>query len=77
LVLGHDDALPALSQIPVIPLSTQQRGLRWEVPLSVDDGVPNACVLKPEWIRAVDRTELAVDCLLSGRPLARDPDRAP
>ena len=55
LVLGKDDALPALSQIPVIPLSTQARGLSWEVRLSPDDGLPSECVLKPEWIRSVDR----------------------
>lgn len=55
LVLGKDDALPALSQIPVIPLSTQARGLSWEVPLSPEDGLPTECVLKPEWIRSVDR----------------------
>jgi mRNA-degrading endonuclease toxin of MazEF toxin-antitoxin module len=27
LVLGRDDLLPTLSQIPVIPLSSQTRGL--------------------------------------------------
>lgn len=58
LVLGRADALPMLTQIPVIPLSTQIRGLRWEVPLSTTDGVPSACVLKPEWIKAVDRAAI-------------------
>jgi len=52
LVLGNDDALPSLAQVPVIPLSTQARGLRWEVPLTTEDGLP---ALKPEWIRSVDR----------------------
>lgn len=33
LVLGRDDLLPSLSLIPIIPLSTQIRGLPWEVPL--------------------------------------------
>lgn len=28
------------------------------MPLTPEDGVPSACVLKPEWIRAVDRTGL-------------------
>jgi hypothetical protein len=41
LVLGRPDILPSLSQVPVIPLSTQARGLAWEVPLT--DGVPT-CV---------------------------------
>lgn len=58
LVLGRPDALPSLSQIPVIPLSTQVRGLRWEVPLGPEDGLPSPCVLKPEWIRIVERAYL-------------------
>jgi mRNA interferase MazF len=56
LVLGKDEVLPSLAQIPVIPLSTQIRGLSWEVRLSEQDGLPSPCVLKPEWIRAVDRS---------------------
>jgi len=58
LVLGRDDVLPMLTQIPVIPISTQIRGLHWEVRLSAVDGIPTDCVLKPEWIKAVDRTAL-------------------
>ncbi|HEX7843847.1 MAG TPA: type II toxin-antitoxin system PemK/MazF family toxin [Kofleriaceae bacterium] len=58
LVLGRIDVLSALTQIPVIPLSTQIRGLRWEVRLSTTDGLPSECVLKPEWIKTVDRTAL-------------------
>jgi mRNA interferase MazF len=56
LVLGRQDVLPSLSQIPIIPLSTTSRGLRWEVALGQEDGLPSACVLKPEWIRIVDRS---------------------
>lgn len=58
LILGRIDALPVLAQIPVIPLSTQIRGLRWEVRLSITDGLPSECVLKPEWIKTVDRSAL-------------------
>jgi mRNA interferase MazF len=58
LVLGRDDVLPSLSQIPVIPLSTHIRGLAWEVRLSTDDGLPSECVLKPEWIKTVDRSSV-------------------
>jgi mRNA-degrading endonuclease toxin of MazEF toxin-antitoxin module len=50
--------LPLLAQIPVIPLSTQLRGLSWEVRLSAAEGLPNDCVLKPEWIKSVDRSAL-------------------
>jgi mRNA interferase MazF len=58
LVLGRNDVLPQLTQIPVIPLSTPIRGLRWEVRLSAADGLPSECVLKPEWIKTVDRAGL-------------------
>ena len=58
LVLGRDDLLPSLSLIPVIPLSTQIRGLPWEVRLDVAEGVPSPCVLKVEWVRTVERTAL-------------------
>ena len=58
VVLGRHDILPSLSQIPVIPISTQIRGLPWEVRLSEEEGMPAACVLKPEWIRSVERTLL-------------------
>lgn len=55
LLLGRDEVLPSLSQIVVIPLSTAARGLRWEVPVTSDEGVLAESVLKPEWIRSVER----------------------
>lgn len=58
LVLGKDEILPQLSQVPVIPLSTRFRGLAWEVALSRSDGLPSECVVKSEWIRSVDRALL-------------------
>ncbi|HYQ85034.1 MAG TPA: type II toxin-antitoxin system PemK/MazF family toxin [Rubrobacter sp.] len=58
VVLGRVEMLPSLVQIPVIPLSTQIRGLSWEVQLSTSEGLPSACVLKPEWMRSVDRNQL-------------------
>jgi mRNA interferase MazF len=58
LVLGRADILPSLSQLPVIPLSTQTRKLAWEVSLSTQDGLPAACVLKPEWIRIIERRDI-------------------
>ncbi len=67
LVLGRPDVLSSLSQVPVIPLSTQVRGLAWEVALSEEDGLPSRCVLKPEWIKAVDR-------MLIGPKIASLPD---
>jgi mRNA interferase MazF len=67
LVLGREDILPSLSQIPVIPLSTQIRTLPWEVLMVPDEGVPSPCVLKPEWIRSVERH-------LLGPSIARFPE---
>lgn len=40
LVLGKPDVLPSLSQVPVIPLSTQVRTLTWEVALTEAEAVP-------------------------------------
>ena len=57
-MLGRPDVLPSLSQVPIVPLSSQIRGLSWEVQLGPEDGLPTACVLKPEWIRIVERRYL-------------------
>ena len=72
LVLGRPDVLPSLSQVPVIPLSTQTRALAWEVPLSVGDGLPNSCVMKPEWIRIVERRHIGP--LIATLPESRWPE---
>jgi len=69
LVLGRQEILPSLSQVPVIPLSTQSRGLSWEVKLAPGEGLPTACVLKPEWIRIVERRHLGP--LIAPLPTAR------
>jgi mRNA interferase MazF len=72
LVVGREDLLPAWSLVPVIPLSTQIRGLAWEVQLTPEDGVPTSCVLKPEWIRSIDRAVLGP--LISTLPPNRWPE---
>lgn len=68
LVLGRDDVLPSLAQVPVIPISSQIRTLPWEVLLTPEDGLPSPCVLKSEWIRSVERS-------LLGPWIATFPDR--
>jgi mRNA interferase MazF len=55
LVVGSDSVLRSLGQVPVIPLTTQGRGLPWEVALSESEGLPSPCFLKPEWIQTIDR----------------------
>ncbi|MBK6696173.1 MAG: type II toxin-antitoxin system PemK/MazF family toxin [Myxococcales bacterium] len=72
LILGREDVLPSLAQVPVVPLSTQVRGLAWEVALGPDDGLPTPCVLKPEWIRIVERQD--VGPVLGRLPDARWPE---
>jgi mRNA-degrading endonuclease toxin of MazEF toxin-antitoxin module len=74
LILGRDDLRQTLSQIPVIPLSTQTRGLGWEVRLTSADGLLTECVLKPEWIRSVERAHIGpYIASLPRSTLARDP----
>lgn len=58
LVFGREEEIASLAQLPVVPISTQARGLPWEIALGTEDGLPSACVLEPEWIRSVDRTLL-------------------
>ncbi len=58
LILGLSNLLPSLSQVPVIPISSQIRGLDWEILLASVDDLPNTCVLKPEWITCVDKIDI-------------------
>ena len=71
-MLGRAELLPSLSQIPVVPLSGQIRGLEWEVKLSPEDGMVVDCVLKPEWTQAVERAELGP--LITSLPEGRWPE---
>ena len=67
LVLGRAEVLASLSRVPIIPLSGQIRGLEWEVVLRPEEGVPEVCTLKPEWIATVERRDI-------GPRLARFPE---
>jgi mRNA interferase MazF len=58
LILGRDAILQSFSEVPVIPISTQARGLPWEVALSPEEGLYVPSVLKPEWIRAVPMADV-------------------
>ena len=53
LVVARPELLPSLSLVPVIPISTQIRGMPHEVLLQESDGLGQRSTLKPEWIRAV------------------------
>ena len=58
LVLGRESLLQSVSEVPVIPFSTQIRGLPWEVLLKPDEGLGVASVLTPEWIRSAAARDL-------------------
>ena len=53
LIVGNDSILRSAGEVPVIPFSTQVRGLPWEVRLAPEEGLHVDSVLKPEWIRSV------------------------
>ena len=53
LVVARPELLPSLSLVPVIPISTQIRGLPHEVLFDEADRLRERSTLKPEWIRAV------------------------
>jgi mRNA interferase MazF len=72
LIVAAPDLLQSLAQVPVIPLSTQGRGLPWEVQLGTEDGLPAASVLKPEWIRIVERASIGPQ--IARLPEARWPE---
>ena len=58
LILGKKSLLESAGEIPVVPFSTQIRGLPWEVSLSPEEGLHVPSVLKPEWIRSVPVREI-------------------
>jgi len=69
LVLGRRAAVPALSQIVVVPFSTSIRGLPGEVVLDEQDGMAVRSTIKVEWIRAVDR--MSVGSRIAALPAER------
>jgi mRNA interferase MazF len=58
LVLRRDSLPRSVSEVPVIPFSTQVCGLPWEVVLDPNEGLGVTFVLRPEWIRSVAERDL-------------------
>ena len=58
LVVARPELLPSLSLVPVIPISTQIRGLSHKVVFDETDWLGKRSALKPEWIRAVSAASL-------------------
>ena len=74
LVLTRDDVIDSLNQIIVAPVTRTIRGLRTEVLLTEEDGMPLACAVNFDHV-SLGRRELfgPVLCKLSGerRPEVR------
>jgi len=45
LILTRDEVIPVLNQLIAVPATRTIRGISTEVPLGVDDGMPQDCVL--------------------------------
>ncbi len=69
LVLGRRAAVPALSQIVVVPSLRPSAGVAGEVVLDEGDGLAVRSTIKVEWIRAVDRT--AIGPRIAALPVGR------
>jgi mRNA interferase MazF len=58
LLLTRDEVLDALNEIIVVPATRTIRGLRTEVLLTPDDGMPVACALNFDHISLAQRSRL-------------------
>jgi mRNA interferase MazF len=57
-ILTRDEAIPILTRLLIVPATTTIRGIPTEVELTVDDGMPKACVLSLDNIRVVSKSRL-------------------
>jgi mRNA interferase MazF len=58
LLLSRDDAYAVRSLVIVAPVTTRIRNIPAEVPLAIDDGMPQACVINLDIITTIPK-----DCL--------------
>ncbi|MBK6517533.1 MAG: type II toxin-antitoxin system PemK/MazF family toxin [Polyangiaceae bacterium] len=58
LVLTRDEVVDTLNEIIVAPATRTTRGLKTEVPLTVDDGMPLACVLTFDHVALAQRARI-------------------
>jgi mRNA interferase MazF len=57
-VLTRDAAIPALANVVIALITTRVRGLPSEVPLGVEDGLPQSCVVSLDNLRTVPKAQL-------------------
>lgn len=58
LLLSRDEAYAVRSLVIVASVTTRIRGIRSEVPLGPDDGLPKACVANLDTITTIARSSL-------------------
>lgn len=55
LILTRDIGIPLLTRFLAVPATSRARGVRSEVPLGTDDGMPHDCVLTLDNVRTVEK----------------------
>jgi mRNA interferase MazF len=58
VIMTRDEALQSLNELFVVLATTTVRGLRTEVEIGPDDGMPTTCVLNADQTDAADKTFL-------------------
>jgi len=58
MLLTRDSVLSQLGEVIVVPATTTVRGLRSEVFLSVDDGMPKPCALNFDHVGIVPKAKI-------------------
>ena len=57
-VLTREEAIPSLRNIVVATVTSHKWGIRSEVPLGREDGVPRECVISLDNLRTVPKAQL-------------------
>jgi mRNA interferase MazF len=58
LLLARDEVVDVLNEIIVVPATRTIRGLRTEVVLSTDDGMPTTCALNFDHVALAQRSKV-------------------
>jgi mRNA interferase MazF len=57
-ILTRDEAIPELARLVVVPATRRARGIRSEVRLDAEDGMPEPCVLALDNVWTVSKAQL-------------------
>ncbi len=72
LLLTRDEVIDRLNEIIAVPVTRTIRGIKTEVPLSPDDGMPTVCTLNLDHVGIVHRSRLG--SLMTTLPEPRWPE---